>query len=256
MNGNMSAVKNKALNWKLYLVFALIIVADLLLFVSIKLNDSVIYVFALGSLLIALIFSTALAAYSLKIEIIQTGKFLSILAAFTFVSVSLPSSGDAYIDILVLSIVFFLALLLSNVSFVDCLPYKRYWIAVAIVIGIGFGIVSFSVLHGTIARIVRTDLLLPLLPIAIFFGYMEEVFFRSGLQKNMEPTSSRTQSIVIPALLDTGLSALWGLIEFCLVVFIFAIILGWLYSKFHCVVLNGISRSLECGLIIGLAMIL
>lgn len=253
-NKRISTVQNKAFSRKLYLIISLILLADFSLFISIELNDSVIFVLALVPLLIALFFSSAVASFSREVEIIQTGKFLSIIAAFTFVSVSLPSFGDAYIDILVIAILFFVALLLSCVSFVDRLPHKLLVVVIALVVSIVFGIIGSYALSGTITRVIRKDLFLPLLPIAFLFGYMEEVFFRSGLQKSLEPISSRIQAIVFPALLDAGLNALWSSTEFCIIVFVLAVIMGVLYSKFHFVTLNGISRSVESGLVIGLAI--
>lgn len=252
--GHMLITQSKAFNWKLYVIILLIILADFSLFVSIGWNDHIIFTVAIVLLLIALLFSSALTSFSRKIEIIQTGKFLSILSAFTFVSASVPSFGDAYLDILVLVMLFFIALLLSGVSFVDRLPKKSCVIVLVLIIGLGSGVLSFFGLSGKMIQVIRADLFLPLLPIAAFFGYIEEVFFRSGLQKSMESISSRTRAIIFPALLNAGLSVLWGSIEFCIIVLVVAVVMGILYRKYHCVTLNGISRSLGCGLVIGLAI--
>lgn len=239
----------------LYLVILLIILADFSLFVSIRWDDCNVFTAALVFLLIALLFSSAMASFSRKIEVIQTGKFLSILSSFTLVSASIPSFGDAYIDILVPVVLFFIALLLSGVSFVDHLPRRSSVIALMLIIGIGSGFLSFIGLSAKIIQVIRVDLFLPLLPIAAFFGYMEEVFFRNGLQKSMEAISWRNQSIIFPALLNAGSSVLWGSIELCIIVFFVSLVMGILYRKYHSVILNGITRSLECGLVIGLAFL-
>jgi hypothetical protein len=240
-------------------IVSLIIIGDAAIFCFIQEESS--FVSALGAiaLVLALLISMVLFLFPFEERYSSVGGALGIVSSITIVAVALPSFGNDYVDVAILSLIILGMVFIHRERYYDLekgMASRRFALVVLILLPILSAIVGSYLLRADIENRFAVSPPIFFIPFAALFGYLEEVVFRGGVQREMAPLTGPNRALVCGAVLDAGLMVFWGSYALIAFTFVLAMLLGYIYKKCSSVTLVGVTRAIEASwLMIILAML-